>query len=237
MQEVPPPAPPYVQVPHPQGTDIGDLMAIFVDSSAPDPQKLVGCGEDLFKLRKLTQSKDEFSRGVREMVQADPVKYHWCFYSKLLWLENQLKEDLYLQDRQKHVLDTYAFLTPVARAFLNEFRDSRYLHWAVTRYRKLSEYVFYRRVELSPQATADLTASNAMYGMYREPGGDKTKSVLEKYGLNRQVGPDGSPGPETATYAEATSQEQSERAPAGEQYSATDGAQPSPSPTPKPIWR
>src|SRR4051812_40117142 len=51
--------PPYVQVPHPAGYDLGDLRAIFTDPSAPKMEALQECEADLNKLKSLTQSEDE----------------------------------------------------------------------------------------------------------------------------------------------------------------------------------
>lgn len=182
LPALPPTPPGYVQVPHPDGTDVGDLLAIFTDRSAPDPLSLKDCDQDFWKLQAATRSKDELIQGAREFVRVDPVKYHWCFYGKLFELEEQMKASVYIDERQAHVLKAYQFLTPMSRAFLLEYSDSRYLRWAVNRYRRLSEYVFYRRVELSPQATSELTSSSNPFGNYR-PAAEPPKGILEKYGL------------------------------------------------------
>jgi hypothetical protein len=175
--------PPYVQVPHPAGYDLADLRAIFTDRTAPKPDDLKGCEEDLKKLKTLTQSDDEITQGTRELIRRDPVRYHWCFYGKILQLEADLKSESYLDERQKKVLDTYGFLTPVGRAFIQEYHDSRYMRWAVRHYKQISEWVFYRKLELTPQATSDLVEASNPFGLLREPAGPVP--VLEKYNIAR----------------------------------------------------
>ncbi len=184
-----PEVPKYVRVSHPVGLDLGDLRAIFVGKEAPQLEALKTCDADFIKLRELTQSKEEQEAGVRELVKTEPVKYHWCFYGKILLLENQIKDTAYLDEKQKNVLDVFVFLTPISKAFLKEYKDSRYLRWAISRYRRLSEFVFYRKVELNSTMSTDLAivpplGSNDPYGFYRESSAE-TNGVLEKYGLGK----------------------------------------------------
>jgi hypothetical protein len=174
--------PEYVQVPHPDGLDRADLIAIFTDLKAPSPETLKTCDADYALLKKRTNSRDEQQMGARELVRRDPVKYHWCFYGKLLELDDRLKNDVYLDEKQKSVLQIYGFLTPMGRAFMQEFADTRYMRWAVHRYRRLSEYVFYRRLELTPRATEELAAASNPFGAVR-PNKESSTSVLTKYGI------------------------------------------------------
>lgn len=178
--------PGYVTVPHPEGLDIGDLMAIFTDRAAPAPEELKECDAPYKSLRAKTQSKDELDQGAREMVKLEPLRFHWCFYGKLWDMEEQLGQMVYLDEKQKLVLDRYLFLTPIARAFMAEFHDTRYLRWAVTRYRKLSEHVFYRKVELGPQSTMELAGFSNPFGLVKPPSGE-VRGVLEKYGITREI--------------------------------------------------
>jgi hypothetical protein len=143
---------------------------------------LKDCDGDFKKLAALTPSHDEIKAGVRELVAADPVKYHWCFYSKVLELNGFLKNDTsYVDERQKRALDAYNFLVPVARGFMAEFQDSRYLRYSVTHYRRLSEWIFFRKLEMTPQATSELVDAANPFGLYRAPV--ETMSVLEKYSI------------------------------------------------------
>jgi hypothetical protein len=201
LAPIPPEAPDYVKVPHPEGTDLGDLMAVFTDRNAPDPASLKGCDADFRKLAKLTASREENEQGVRELVRRDPVKYHWCFYGKLLELEQGLQAEAYIDEKQKSVLDVYAFASPVARAFNDEFRDSRYLRWAISRYRRLSEYVFYRKLELSPQMAQELGGTMNPWGLLRPQTAELPGSVLEKYGILKQPGIATGSAPEAADAA------------------------------------
>lgn len=208
LPPVPPVPPGYVRVPHPEGLDVGDLMAIFTDRMAPSPGEIQTCDADYRKLRHLTQSKQELLQGTRELVRADPVRYHWCFYAKLMTLEEKLSEgSLYIEERQKAVLDTYVFVTPFARAFLLEYQDSRYMRWAVNRYRRLSENVFYRRMDLSSETTAELNGASSPFGFQRTPAEQKT-GVLTKYGIVAAdahlaaTGTTGATGPTGSSFAE-----------------------------------
>lgn len=177
--------PAYVRVPHPQGMDQGDLEAIFKEASAPDLALIEGCRAQLEQLRAKTQARDELFQGAREIVRKDPVRQHWCFYSGMRELERELSSKIYVDERQRIVMDQFLYLTPVARAFQLEFGDTRYLRWAVSRYRKLSELVFYRRVELSPEGVAMLGPQIVNpWGAFRKGEyAREPETVLEKYGI------------------------------------------------------
>jgi hypothetical protein len=175
--------PAYVQVPHPAGYAMSDLRAIFTTPLAPKPADLKDCDADFKKLHAATQSTSELLEGARELVRRDPVKYHWCFYGKVMELEDYLKADSYLDEKQKAVLDTYAILTPMARAFMEEYHDSRYVRWGVRHYRSVSEWVFYRKVEMTPQMTSELVEASNPFGLLKDSTPDSP--VLEKYGIAR----------------------------------------------------
>lgn len=179
-----PPIPPsYTKVPHPKGRDLSDLSAIFIDPTAPkDKDFSKKCDSDYIKLTERTQSKEELKTGVEELVMQDPVNYHWCFYAKLLELENFLMKDSYLDERQKKVLTTYEFLVPVARGFVSEFHDSRYLYWAMNRYKRLSEWVFFRKLDLTPEGTSELVHATDPFALWRKDSQEGV-SILDKYNL------------------------------------------------------
>ena len=140
---IPPDPPAYVKVPHPEGMDVGDLLAIFTTENAPTIESLKTCDADYLKLREKTQSTEELEQGAREFVRLEPVKWHWCYYGKLYLLDTELKDESYIQEKQKRVTQTYLFVTPFSRAFLKEYQDSRYLRVAIIRYRRYSETVFF----------------------------------------------------------------------------------------------
>jgi hypothetical protein len=175
------PSPPvYTQVPHPVGMDLGDLVAIFTDDKAPQSKDFAKtCDTDFRKLEKLTGSRDETLEGFRELVKLDAVTYHWCFYAKLLELESDLKARIYIDERQKTILDAFSFLAPLARIYASEFHDSRYLRMAIMRYQKWSERIFYRKLELTPAGTSELVKASNPFGLWRDTL--ETVSVLEKY--------------------------------------------------------
>ncbi|MBI3534894.1 MAG: hypothetical protein HY072_05355 [Deltaproteobacteria bacterium] len=180
-----PEPPQYTKVPHPEGLDLADLKAIFYDKQAPALNIIDNCDANYKKLTTATQSKEEIQKGVQELVSLDPASYHWCFYGKLLGLENQLKTQSYIEEKQKLVVETFAFLTPVAKAYYIWFHDSRYMRWAIDRYKKLSEFVFYRRLELGKNPYFDATdLAVGSFSRFREPASEQPKlGVLEKYGI------------------------------------------------------
>jgi len=151
-----PPIPDFLEVSHPTGYGLADVKAIFLDSKAPSTDSLKGCDQNYMKLSSLTPSEEERLLGARELVRTDPVSYHWCFYGKILELEDKVKTDSYIDQKQTDVLKAYAFLVPIARGFLSEYKDSRYLRWAVKHYRNVSDAVFYRRLEMTPEMTSEL---------------------------------------------------------------------------------
>jgi hypothetical protein len=159
---------------------MSDIFALFADPHIPYQNEFIkNCDQDFRRLMGVTPSLQELQAGTRELVKNDPVKYHWCFYGKIMKLETDLKEESYVDERQKRVLDTFQFLSPVARAFVSEFRDSRYLRSAVYRYQKLSEWVFFRRLELSPAGTMELVQPFNPFGLWKKS--DAGFSILEKY--------------------------------------------------------
>ena len=183
LPQVIPQVPTITEVPHPSGYDMGDLRHLFLDQRAPTLASLTGCDSNFEKLMNATQSVEERTAGIAELVKSDPVGYHWCFYGKIIQLEEQLKGDQYIDQKQKDVLKVYDFLVPVAHSYLALFDDSRYLRWAVRNYRKLSDYVFYRRLELTPSMTSQLV--DAEDPIPEKALSPDSVSVLAKYKINQ----------------------------------------------------
>ncbi len=179
------PSPPeYIQVPHPAGMDLGDISALFLDEKAPkDVEFSKDCDANFRKIQSLTLSFQERIEGVRELVRRNPIYYHWCFYSKVLELEKKMNSEAFVDEKQKEILTIYEFLTPVARSFLSDFHDSRYLRWAVNRYQQLSDWIFCRKLELNPSGTMDMVQPTQPLGLYRIS--PESPSVLEKYHIPR----------------------------------------------------
>jgi len=220
--QVAPPAPPtppsFTQVPHPVTYELGDLKGVFYEQGAPDRESLKDCDKGFHKLMAATSSVEERNAGVAELVRHDPVAMHWCFYDRVAFLEEDMKKEPYIDQRQKKVLATYDFLVPIARAYSTEFHDSRYLRAAIQRYRKLSEWVFFRRLDLSPKVTSELVEMATPFGIWRQPGGPTP--VLEKYGVVQPptaavtgagAAPEVVPAPATAPLTDSSPQD---RAPA-----------------------
>ncbi len=171
-----------LDLPHPVGLDYADLREIFFYPGAPKIAELNHCDKDINQLASLTSAKNEFQKGVRELVHADPQAYHWCFYGKLLGLVQDLRGDDYIDQKQKRTVETFQILVPVARALMEEVQDSRYLRWTVRSYQRLSEWVFYRRLELSPLGTSEMIGLGPDYVTERREN-LSDESVIERYGI------------------------------------------------------
>jgi hypothetical protein len=180
--------PPLTQVAHPMGFDLSDVRSLFAGVDAPSPESLEACDADFAKLKGLTNSRDEIKQGVAELVRQDPVKYHWCFYGKIMLLDSKNRTEAFVDSKQKRVLGTFEFLVPVARAFVSEFNDSRYLRWSTHYYRGQSERMFYRKLELSPDATSELVEIQNPLGLWRQPAASGS-GVLKKYHLESVPSP------------------------------------------------
>jgi hypothetical protein len=193
--------PVYIQAPHPEGYGIGELKAVMALRDAPVSSFAWSCDEAFARLSAATQSLEEIKQGARELVKAEPLHYHWCFYSKIASLHERLLADQFIDQKQKLVLETYAFLVPIARAFMAEFHDSRYLRWAVKNYRVMSEWVFYRKLELSPQLTSELVDVSNPFGAWKDITPADKESLISKYGLKVQNLYAPPPAPEAAALA------------------------------------
>jgi len=174
-----------LDLPHPVGMDYADLREIFFSPSAPKVADLKSCDKEVNQLIELTLAKAEFEKGVRELVKASPQLYHWCFYGKLMGLVQDLRGDQYIDQKQKLTVSTFQVLVPVARAMLEELQDSRYLRWAVRSYQRMSEWVFYRRLELSPLGTSEMIGLGSDYVTERRDKVSGEDSVLTRYGIRR----------------------------------------------------
>lgn len=152
-------APEYIQVPHPAGFDIADVTILFSNPAAPSLENLKDCDVEF---------RNQKEQGLN-LIRQDPVHYHWCFYQKLSELEAFLKKEPYIEERQKQVMDTYEFLVPVARHFQTQYKDSRYLRWAIRYYRQVSPVIFFEKLDQSPEMTQELVESSHPFGLWREP--------------------------------------------------------------------
>ncbi len=195
-----PELPRYSRVPHPNGFDLADLKAIFFHPSAPNGVKETfadRCDADFRQLSGATLLKYERSTGALELVESKPEDMHWCFYSKILKLQEVLQSDSTWTERQNRVLETYEFLTPVANAFHDHYHDSRYLRWASQYYSKVSEWVFFKKVVPTPENTLLLTSGTrtSLEPWVAPASGAKEPSVFAKYGLSLMPSVAGAPNP------------------------------------------
>ncbi len=182
---LPPKMAPALDLPHPMGFGVQELKSLFLAAGAPDRGGLAKCSSDLETLIAKTQLREEIRDGARELVTEDPARMHWCFYERLLSLEEGLRSATDLQTRQTLALTAYRMAVPLARAFQLEFKDSRYIRWAIQRYRAMSPSLFYRKVELTPEATLEMAVLENAFGAWKtEP---TPQAVLTKYGLRAPV--------------------------------------------------
>lgn len=175
----------YLSAPFPQGYENADLNALMFGRDAPDPADIKGCEKDYAKIFSYSASRVELKRAADELVLAEPYYYHWCFFYKMFELESKLHEIPYIKERQDLVLSSYEFLTSIARAFVRQLNETRYLRFAIKRYQKLSEYLFFRKVDLTPAMTQEILEAHDPYGNMRMKTVEETLSVLEKYGIQK----------------------------------------------------
>ena len=123
---------------HPDGFNISDVKALFIASSAPTLESLKNCDFDYYAETTLARNREELFMALPEHIKTDPEKYHWCFYAKILLLEDELSnEKLYVDERNKLLIQRYPFLVHIARIFLADFDDPRYLEFANHNYKRL----------------------------------------------------------------------------------------------------
>jgi hypothetical protein len=189
--------PQYTGIPHPAGYDLSDIRVIFEHPTAPKNfgnELALTCDEALAQLMQKTSVADEIQSGARELVSRDPEGMHWCFYSKVLKLNQTLQSQSSWKTREHEVLTTFKTLAPISNAFFSEFKDSRYLRWAATYYSKVSEWVFFRKVDPTPESTLLLTVGTRtslepaadLHSAGRAPA---SSSIYDRYGISLQPVP------------------------------------------------
>lgn len=206
-----PEPPQFTRVSHPASYDMPALRAIFLDPSSPKQSNLNRCQTDFRKISSQTESQEELNMGAQELILLDPVGYHWCFYWTILDLNDRVlkAESKYLKDRQESVLKAYEFLTPIAKAYQAEFRDHRYLKWAIHHYSRMSEQVFFRKLELTPHSVGTLVGHQKDPYLLWKPTPKETP-ILEKYGIKQ--GPTEVTNPSADSFGNPTSGLSSEKA-------------------------
>ncbi len=179
----------YLILPHPNGSDLMVLQKLFTDPLAPtDKDFAETCDADYRKLKTLTPSPVEVAEGLRELVQNNPGQYHWCFYAKMRDLERDLAAGLTIEETQRRVLEEYGFLVPLARDFSVDFRDYRYLKWAIQRYLTVSEWVFFRPLQLTSNGMLEVGMEGNSHGL--SLGGFDPPTVLLKYQMIQPANPE-----------------------------------------------
>jgi len=183
-----PEVPHFVGLPHPKGVTRSELNGIFRLPEAPKESELAQCDGTYRDLKSKTQVPDEIRRGVREWVLKDPVGVHWCFYWKLHELESSVAVPKLISERQKLLIETYAFLAPVSLSFKTDFSDSRYVRYAIFHYRKYSQWYFYRNLDVTPEAKSDLLSQiETPLSLESRAEAIVGESVLEKYKILPKV--------------------------------------------------
>jgi hypothetical protein len=186
-----PEVPEYVKVPHPVTFELSSLKALFNHPLAPQDvlgDFSVNCDTEFQKLSQQTKNKEERLKAAEELVSIDPERMHWCFYSKISSLQDTLQSEITWSDRQKKVFDTFEYLSPIANGFQSIYHDSRYLRWAGQYYAKISEWVFFRKVQPIEQGTSELVNGSNPNNLepWIQTGKQKDlgNSVFKKYGVS-----------------------------------------------------
>jgi len=187
---------PVLALPHPEGHASADLEALLQLPEAPQAPE--SCHVTQRALANRVLDSQELERGVAELVIDQPAVQHWCFYHRFRRLDSELKELDGILKKQQRLIEAYRDVLPVARAFQSEFKDSRYLRWAIQTYRRVSPQVFFRAVELTPEATQEMVLIERPFSDWKAPASGL--SVLEKYGLKEIEGRE----PASATTAQPT---------------------------------
>jgi hypothetical protein len=193
-----PEVPDYVKVPHPVSFELSSLKAVFNHPLAP--QDVLGsfstqCDSEFQNLAKQTKNKEERSKAAEELVSVDPERMHWCFYAKISTLQDSLQSEITWTDRQKKVFDTFEYVSPIANAFQSIYHDSRYLRWASQYYVKISEWVFFRKVQPIAEGTSELVngsnPNNLEPWIQTARNKEIGNSVFKKYGVGLLPGNSG----------------------------------------------
>lgn len=183
-------APEWTALPHPTSSAVGSIEQLLQDrvwtSIRPEGFE-EKCDQAISELRTHASNEAEFKAGLKELINKHVTYYHYCFYEKLNALEIRLKTEDYIEDRQAVVLKTYRTLTPLARAFMENWRESRYLRVASERYQKLSPRVFFRKVEPSAETTRQLVDLQGTQEQ-QERALESPSSVVEKLKVTEPAG-------------------------------------------------
>jgi hypothetical protein len=132
------------KIAHPKNFEIETLKQFFKLESTP--RGLLGefadmCDEDFKRSMASDGTARELKDLAHEFVKTNPVKMHWCFYSKLVRLDEVLTGDSSWAERQNAALKAYEFLSPVANAFNKIHQESRYKKWTNHYYSKINDWV------------------------------------------------------------------------------------------------
>lgn len=123
---------------------IHDVKSLFLIKDAPERSQFDKCDFDYQAETMLSKNKEELFTTMPAHVKSDPVRYHWCFYHKILRLEEDLEKQDYIEEKQKLVVERYLFLTHLARIFQVDLDDPRYLDFALHNYKRLRSLYFPR---------------------------------------------------------------------------------------------
>jgi len=123
---------------HPDSPEIESVRALFAKEGVPDRTYLNKCDFDYRVETMLARSVEELLTTLPEHVRSNPEKYHWCFYSKMLDLEEKLTE-MSSQGpaaQRKYLLNQYRFFIYLARVFEVDLDEPRYLDFARMNYKR-----------------------------------------------------------------------------------------------------
>ncbi|OFZ54774.1 MAG: hypothetical protein A2428_17260 [Bdellovibrionales bacterium RIFOXYC1_FULL_54_43] len=125
------------RIEHPMGMTIADARSIFLTKGAPKIESLEKCDFDYQAEAMLSRTREELFMTMPSHVRDEPEKHHWCFYAKLIQLEDDLEKTPYIEDRQKLIVSRYIYFVHLARIFQADLDDARYLEFATHNYKRL----------------------------------------------------------------------------------------------------
>jgi hypothetical protein len=143
---------PPVRREHPASIQESDLIALFTDPKVPTGDVLERCDFEYHVEKSLSKGKQKLFFALPKYVQADPLRYHWCFYYRTQQLVTRVVD-------ANTALVYVEFLADLARIFKADFDDSRYLTHVIQVYRELSRREFFTPLRLSSETIQELGAA------------------------------------------------------------------------------
>jgi hypothetical protein len=149
---------PYMTLPHPIDYRTPSVEALFTNVDPKRDEAIKRCSQVVDQIQTQVVSMEEQKQTLKEWLRKDPSSCHWYFYSSFKQVEQALAQKEYIDEKQKITLEAYSRIVAIAQAFHEEYTDPRYLYFASVNYQRVSQMVFYRKLDLAPETTLQMTA-------------------------------------------------------------------------------